>query len=340
MWRNDWDRLGPLVETLADGAEVVVSGGCDYYPGSASASPCVQLLGLGAPRRRRGRPARADRAAPPRAGGRRPARAPARAPPAAAAAHDRRDLRRKRQGARGRARRTGAARLGGSRRVGLHARPGSSRRAADRRRAARARSERRGRGDRRRPRRRLADRPARLLRRAAVPHGGAAADTGDRVDRPSHRPHAARRGGGGQLLDADPRRRGCHAAELPRRAPGAARLGAAAARPRPRQRDLARPPAQRALARAGGAPGAPPPRRCTRVCANCGPPRDGSSPTSARERCAARRRSPGCATERSATARSVVRPSSSACASRSAPTTRSARWPEATRSSRTPTANR
>ena len=39
MWRNDWDRLGPLVETLADGAEVVVSGGCDYYPGSASASP-------------------------------------------------------------------------------------------------------------------------------------------------------------------------------------------------------------------------------------------------------------------------------------------------------------
>ena len=39
MWRNDWDRLGPLVETLSDGAEVVVSGGCDYYPGSASASP-------------------------------------------------------------------------------------------------------------------------------------------------------------------------------------------------------------------------------------------------------------------------------------------------------------
>jgi exodeoxyribonuclease VII large subunit len=43
MWRNDWDRLGPLVETLADGAEVVVSGGCDYYPGSASASPAFSF---------------------------------------------------------------------------------------------------------------------------------------------------------------------------------------------------------------------------------------------------------------------------------------------------------
>jgi exodeoxyribonuclease VII large subunit len=39
MWRNDWDRLGALTGTLADGAQVIVSGGCDYYPGSASASP-------------------------------------------------------------------------------------------------------------------------------------------------------------------------------------------------------------------------------------------------------------------------------------------------------------
>jgi len=39
MWRDDWDRLGPLTATLADGAQVIVSGGCDYYPGSASASP-------------------------------------------------------------------------------------------------------------------------------------------------------------------------------------------------------------------------------------------------------------------------------------------------------------
>lgn len=39
MWRNDWDRLGPLTQSLADGAAVIVAGGCDYYAGSASASP-------------------------------------------------------------------------------------------------------------------------------------------------------------------------------------------------------------------------------------------------------------------------------------------------------------
>ncbi len=39
MWRDDWDRLGALSQTLADGAQVIVNGGCDYYPGSASASP-------------------------------------------------------------------------------------------------------------------------------------------------------------------------------------------------------------------------------------------------------------------------------------------------------------
>ena len=36
MWRNDFDALGI---TLADGVRLVVAGGCDYYPGSASASP-------------------------------------------------------------------------------------------------------------------------------------------------------------------------------------------------------------------------------------------------------------------------------------------------------------
>jgi exodeoxyribonuclease VII large subunit len=39
MWRIDWDRLGPLLDTLADGVQVIVAGGCDYYGGSASASP-------------------------------------------------------------------------------------------------------------------------------------------------------------------------------------------------------------------------------------------------------------------------------------------------------------
>jgi exodeoxyribonuclease VII large subunit len=43
MWRNDWERLGTLVDSLADGVEVVVAGGCDYYPGSASASPAFSF---------------------------------------------------------------------------------------------------------------------------------------------------------------------------------------------------------------------------------------------------------------------------------------------------------
>jgi exodeoxyribonuclease VII large subunit len=36
MWRNDFDALGM---TLADGMRIVVGGGCDYYPGSATSSP-------------------------------------------------------------------------------------------------------------------------------------------------------------------------------------------------------------------------------------------------------------------------------------------------------------
>ena len=36
MWRDDFDRLGI---SLRDGMQVVVGGGCDYYPGSSSSSP-------------------------------------------------------------------------------------------------------------------------------------------------------------------------------------------------------------------------------------------------------------------------------------------------------------
>jgi exodeoxyribonuclease VII large subunit len=43
MWRVDWERLGPLTAALADGARVVVSGGCDYYPGSATSSPAFSF---------------------------------------------------------------------------------------------------------------------------------------------------------------------------------------------------------------------------------------------------------------------------------------------------------
>src|SRR5919107_5122599 len=37
MWRQDWDALG--LADLADGAQVVAAGGCDYYPGSRTSSP-------------------------------------------------------------------------------------------------------------------------------------------------------------------------------------------------------------------------------------------------------------------------------------------------------------
>lgn len=36
MWRSDFEQLGV---DPADGAQVVVAGGCDYYPGSATSSP-------------------------------------------------------------------------------------------------------------------------------------------------------------------------------------------------------------------------------------------------------------------------------------------------------------
>src|ERR671930_928988 len=37
MWRDDFDALG--LGPLADGVRVAVAGGCDYYPGSRTASP-------------------------------------------------------------------------------------------------------------------------------------------------------------------------------------------------------------------------------------------------------------------------------------------------------------
>ena len=39
MWRDNWDRLKLPEGAVRDGAEVIVAGGPDYYPGSATASP-------------------------------------------------------------------------------------------------------------------------------------------------------------------------------------------------------------------------------------------------------------------------------------------------------------
>jgi len=39
-WRDDWERMSAAGgQQLADGMQVVIAGGCDYYPGSATSSP-------------------------------------------------------------------------------------------------------------------------------------------------------------------------------------------------------------------------------------------------------------------------------------------------------------
>src|SRR2546421_10434073 len=39
-WRDDWERIAARAGgTPVEGMEVVVAGGCDYYPGSATSSP-------------------------------------------------------------------------------------------------------------------------------------------------------------------------------------------------------------------------------------------------------------------------------------------------------------
>ena len=43
-WLNDWEKmLAANGQTPAEGMQVVVAGGCDYYPGSASASPAFSF---------------------------------------------------------------------------------------------------------------------------------------------------------------------------------------------------------------------------------------------------------------------------------------------------------
>ena len=43
MWRDDFDGLGLAEGALADGAQVVVAGGPDFYPGSRTASPAFSF---------------------------------------------------------------------------------------------------------------------------------------------------------------------------------------------------------------------------------------------------------------------------------------------------------
>ena len=180
MWRNDFDALRLGERALADGSQVVVGGGLDYYVGSRTSSPAfsfavsrlrvagegdllaqldrlrktLDAAGLFEPQKRLARPAL------PRTIG-------------------------VVTGEGGKARDDvlaglAAARLGRADRVGVRAGPGSPRRAADHGRAAGPRRDGRGRRHRRRARRRLAGGPVLLLRRDAVPDGRAARRAGDR----------------------------------------------------------------------------------------------------------------------------------------------------------------
>ncbi|HEV2819033.1 MAG TPA: exodeoxyribonuclease VII large subunit [Solirubrobacteraceae bacterium] len=99
MWRDDLLALGLTPGALADGAQVVVGGGLDYYPGSTTSSPAfsfhvtaLRVAGEG------DLLAQLDRLQA--TGGRGSVRAPEGPAPPGAAAHDRRGHRRGRQGAR------------------------------------------------------------------------------------------------------------------------------------------------------------------------------------------------------------------------------------------------
>jgi exodeoxyribonuclease VII large subunit len=39
VWRQDWEALAGRGDTVREGMQVVVAGGCDYYPGSSTSSP-------------------------------------------------------------------------------------------------------------------------------------------------------------------------------------------------------------------------------------------------------------------------------------------------------------
>ena len=230
-WRADWEAMSKRAGTVREGVQVVVAGGCDYYAGSASASPSfsfgvsdLRIAGEG------DLLARIDRLRNLDAEGllERQRRLPRVLLPRTIGVVS---------GEGGKARDDVLAAL--ARRGWAGRSCGASRpfRTATRRRRSAARwgtSRRWGAWTWcRRARRRLAGGPAVLLRRDAVPHGGAARGAGDRVGRPSHRPHAARRRGGGELLDADARGGGRGGRPLRAGAAGALASGARAARSRP-----------------------------------------------------------------------------------------------------------
>ena len=254
--QTDFDALGLPAGALADGAQVVVAGGRDYYPGSAHLLAALLVRAsptCASPARATCSPSSSGCAAssPARGCSSRRRRSRARCCRARSASSPARAARRATTCSPG----CGAA-AGRGRLVWAFA-PVQDRHAAprDRARAAGPRGDARRSRSCRRARRRLARRPVRVLRRDAVPHGRAAARPGDRLGRPPHRPHADRRRRRRELLDADPRRRGRGAARLSarrarrccarrRRACDAPRRAAPSSSARARSRALARAPAE------------------------------------------------------------------------------------------------
>ena len=281
MWRDEFDALRLDRAALADGAQIVVAGGPDYYPGVAHLLAVVLLPRHRPARGRRGRPAGPARPAAQGAGGRGAARA-------AEARCTARSLPRTIgvvTGERGKARDdvlAGLRRRGWAGRLvwafapvqDRHAAPAITRALQD----LAAGDEvdvivvARGGGS-------LADLFAfcdeTLCRTVALLRGA-----GDRLGRPPHRPHADRRRRRGELLDPDARGRDGGADRLrPRPAPTCSRPGGgcrsqsrravlerarglAAARPRAR-RARRPPPPPPAPAAARDARQRPPPASAT-----------------------------------------------------------------------------
>ena len=214
IWLNDLEKAGLPEGALRDGAELVIAGGPDYYPGGGQASPSfsfrathVRLAGEGdllARLEALRKQLRAEGLFELQKQLARPLLPKTIGVVTAESGAARRDLL---AGLR-------AARLGRDRGVGLRAGPGPPRGAGDHGRDPGPGGAARGRGDRRHPRRRQPRRPLGLLRRDPLPHRGDAAGAGGQRDRPRARHDPDRRRRRGRLLDPDPRRRGGGAARL------------------------------------------------------------------------------------------------------------------------------
>ncbi len=217
IWLNDLEKAGLPEGALRDGAELVIAGGPDYYPGGGQASPSfsfrathVRLAGEGdllARLEALRKQLRAEGLFELQKQLARPLLPKAIGVVTAESGAARRDLL------------AGLRRRGWGGTVVWAFAPVQDRHAAP----AIARGDpgpggaARGRGDRRHPGRRQPRRPLGLLRRDPLPHGGDAAGAGGQRDRPRARLDPDRRRRRGRLLDPHPRGRGGGAARLRRR---------------------------------------------------------------------------------------------------------------------------